>query len=146
MQDYVLEKIEGYPLLRSDIPTRNGRLYTEECLQTIADALKEFTEYHIPVVTTQKDNNPCLNINYACGAVTKAEIKDHILYVDIDIIDTPAGRILFNLPAETRLYFAPHSHKDKLIPERHGAVSYNKVVGYIFNYIEYVLFDPYFTD
>ena len=106
MQDYVLEKIEGYPLLRSDIPTRNGRLYTEECLQTIADTLKEFTEYHIPVVTTQKDNNPCLNINYACGAVTKAEIKDHVLYVDIDIFSTDFSAIRAAEPKATIAYSA----------------------------------------
>ena len=146
MQDYVLEKIEGYPLLRSDIPTRNGRLYTDECLEVVLDTLQDFIRFQAPVVAFNNSNDYCIESDSVCGAVTKAVIKDHILYVDIDIIDTPAGRILFNLPAETRLYFAPHGHKDKLIPERHGAVSYNKVVGYIFNYIEYVLFDPYFTD
>ena len=143
MQDYVLEKIEGYPLLRSDIPTRMGRLYTEECLQTIADTLKEFIEYHIPVVTTQRDNDHCLNINYACGAVTKAEIKDHVLYVDIDILDTVAGRSLFNKPAEVRIYFGPLTQVDydKDLIKAHNCTIVKNLQ---FDYIQVLEFDPYF--
>lgn len=145
MQDLVLEKIEGYPLLRSDIPTRNGRLYTDECLQTIADALKEYIEYHIPIITTQKDNNPCLDPFQACGAVTKAEIKDHVLYIDIDILDTPSGRLLFNMPAEMRMYFGPFTHVDydKDLIKLPGT-SYTTVKNLQFNYIQFLQLDPYF--
>jgi len=146
LKDYCLMTIEGYPLLRSDIPTRNGRLYTDECLKTILDDLQEFINTGTPVVVFNNPDDYCVDPVSMCGAVTKAVIKDHVLYVDIDIIDTPAGRTLFNLPAETRLYFAPHGHGDKEYPNCEGTVAYNKVVNYTFNYIEYVLFDPYFKD
>lgn len=145
-KDYILETIEGYPLLRSDIPTRNGRLYTDECLKTILDDLQESINAGIPVITLNNSDDYCIDPASTCGAVTKAVIKDHMLYVDIDIIDTPAGRTLFNLPVETRLYFAPHGHGDLEYPNCEGTVSYNKVGNYGFNYIEYVSFDPYFKD
>lgn len=145
MQDLVLEKIEGYPLLRSDIPTRNGRLYTDECLQTIVDALKEYIEYRAPIITTQKDNDSCLNPFYVCGAVTKAEIKDHVLYIDIDILDTPSGRVLFNMPAEMRRYFGPFTYVDydKDLIKAPDA-NYTIVKNLQFNYIQLLQFDPYF--
>lgn len=142
----VLMTIEGYPLLRSDIPTRNGRLYTNSGLKTILDDLQEFIETRTPVVALNNSNDYCIESTNMCGVVTKAVIDNHVLYVDIDIIDTPAGRTLFNLPAETRLYFAPHGHGDLEYPNCEGTVGYNKVVNYIFNYIECVLVDPYFED
>lgn len=142
----VLMTIKGYPLLRSDIPTRNGRLYTNKCLKTVLEDLQEFIKTHTPVVTFNNSNDYCIESTSVCGAITKAVIDDHVLYVDIDIIDTPAGRTLFNLPAETRLYFAPHGHGDLEYPNCEGTVVYSKVVNYIFNYIEYVLVDPYFKD
>lgn len=142
----VLMTIEGYPLLRSDIPTRNGRLYTNSSLKTILDDLQEFIETRTPVVALNNSNDYCIEPTNMCGVVTRAVIDNHVLYVDIDIIDTPAGRTLFNLPAETRLYFAPHGHGDLEYPNCEGTGAYNKVVNYIFNYIEYVLVDPYFKD
>ena len=145
-KDYILETIEGYPLLRSDIPTRNGRLYTDECLKTILDDLQEFINTGTPIIAFNNPDDYCIDLASMCGAVTKAVIENHVLYVDIDIIDTPAGRTLFNLPAETRLYFAPHGQGDLEYPNCEGTGSYNKVINYAFNYIEYVLFDPYFKD
>ena len=142
----VLMTIEGYPLLRSDIPTKNDRLYTDECLKTILDDLQEFINTGTPIVTFNNPDDYCIDPMSMCGAVTKAVINDHVLYVDIDIIDTPNGRTLFNLPAETRLYFAPHGHGDLEYPNCDGTVTYNKVVNYEFNYIEFYPIDPYFTD
>ena len=141
-----LMTIDGYPLLRSDIPTRNGRLYTDECLYGILNDLQVFIENAVPIVTLNNSDDYCIELTSVCGVVTKAVIDDHVLYVDIDIIDTPAGRTLFNLPAETRLYFAPHGQGDLESPNCEGTVAYNKVANYIFNYIDCVLVDPYFKD
>ena len=138
--------IEGYPLLRLDIPTRNGRLYTDECLDGILNDLQEFIETRAPIVALNNSNDYCIEFTSMCGVVTKAVIDNHVLYVDIDIIDTPAGRTLFNLPTETRLYFAPRGQGELKHPNCEGTGAYNKVVNYTFNYIEYVSVDPYFKD
>ena len=141
-----LMTIEGYPLLRSDIPTRNGRLYTDGCLYGILNDLQEFIETATPIVTYNNSADGCVLCASMCGVVTKAIIKDQVLYVDIDIIDTPTGRILHNLPTETRLYFCPCGYGDCVEPDETSSSPYKKVVNYTFNYIGCTLADPYFTD
>lgn len=146
MKDYILMSIEGYPLLRSDVPTKSGSLYTDECLEAILDDLQDFIEARVPIVTFNNQNEYCVETDSMCGVVTKAVINDHVLYVDIDIIDTPAGRTLFNLPAETRLYFVPQGHGNYVRLEESSTIPCNKIVNYMFNYIKCVLLDPYFKN
>ena len=141
-----LMTIDGYPLLRSDIPTRNGRLYTDECLDGILNDLQELIKNAAPIVALNNSDDYYIEFTNMCGVVTKAVIDNHVLYVDMDIIDTPAGRTLFNLPAETRLYFAPRGYGDLESPNCEGTAAYSKVVNYTFNYIECVSVDPYFKD
>ena len=118
--------------------SKSGSLYTDECLETILDDLQDFIEARVPIVTFNNQNEYCVETNSMCGVVTKAVINDHVLYVDIDIIDTPAGRTLFNLPAETRLYFVPQGHGNYVKLEDSSAILCNKIVNYMFNYIKCV--------
>lgn len=143
MSDCVLDSFEDVVLLRSDMPTRNGRWYTKECLESIVNdpVIQERVEGKYPFIFNQDSELFCGDVTRTVGAITKMHIDEDKLLISGDILNLPEGRSYMGLKEKgASLYFCSVGQgKLEVNPESGN----EEVKDYELNYVTFSVFSPY---
>lgn len=82
-------------LLLNTNQTNNNRCYTIESLQSIADQINESPTHK--KFGRNKYESAILTLSEASFTVSNAVIENNSLYIDIEVLSTPAGEELKNM-------------------------------------------------
>lgn len=97
----VIKKLKNIPVLKFDTPNRNGRVYTSNCIDLNDAIIKEKLQTHsfFGTIDVTKDDDLfiTMNVSEISHSIVRLVKRKNCLYADIDILDTPNGRILVNL-------------------------------------------------
>ena len=93
----VLKTLKGQIVEVLDKPNRNGRIYTTECIKNSVlnnPLIQERLKLHNLFGTFTLIGNEEVSLDNTSHCITNLYIEDNCLKADIDILDTPNGRML----------------------------------------------------
>lgn len=93
----VLGTLKGQIVEVLDKPNINGRIYTKECIENSVlnnPLIQERLKLHCLFGIFNLNGNEEVTLNNTSHCVTNLYIEDNCLKADIDILDTPNGRML----------------------------------------------------
>lgn len=86
-------KVEG-KLTKADVPNLNGHVYPREVMEKAIEQLREDIEAKRVLGRVGTQQPPKMRINDASHMVVGLRMEDDRLQADIEVLDTPRGRIL----------------------------------------------------
>lgn len=131
---HILKTLIGQVVEVLDKPNRNGRIYTTQLVQDkiINDiVVKEQLEQHMMFGEFKPDCNYCIDASRVSHAISNLYIEGDKLKADIDILDTPNGRVVMEYLNKGGQVYPILCGSGDLIPIEDGDV----VTNYDFYYI-----------
>lgn len=96
----VIKKLKNILVLEFDVPNKNGRIYSSDCINLDDVVIKEklYTRSFYGTIEVKEDALPgTVNLLDISHNIVRLVRRKNCLYADIDILDTPNGRILVDL-------------------------------------------------
>ena len=97
MKDFVLRELKNVKVLTFNVPNKNGRIYTSDCINLNDEVLQEKLRQHVFFGTVDAPEDGAVNMAEISHSVTALDKTEDGLYADIDVLDTDRGWLLNTL-------------------------------------------------
>lgn len=117
------EKIESIVVscIEADKPTRNGRIYSKECMSKMVEMINEQASQGKMWVTNSLPEEPQTQLHDICMNVKKASLEEDKIKIDVKYVKNP-------ILTEEGIIGLLRSDKFQVIPRCTGLVENNQVV------------------
>lgn len=90
--------IKDQEILKSDQPTRNGRIYPSAVVREIRDGLMERIKSGMTLMGEMgQSSSPTIDMSKVTHTITEVRLVDGVLYADVNVLGTPSGRVLADM-------------------------------------------------